>query len=79
MKVGDLVKITLIGQYNMQDPWYPISEGDKAVVLKIYESDISCTKGFEGQQLYKIAMIKDGYIIDHLLEKEIKKLNKTNN
>ena len=72
MKVGDLVKITVLGEYNMDDPW--VSEGDKAIVLKVYEGDGGWLKG---ETLYKIAMIKDGYIIEHLLDKEIKKLNKT--
>jgi len=68
MKVGDLVRITLLGEYNMDDPW--ISEGDKAIVLKVYEGDDGWTKG---EILYKIAMIKDGHIMEHILGKEIKK------
>lgn len=68
MKVGDLVKITLLGEYNMDDPW--VSEGDKAIVLKVYEGDSGWTKD---EILYKIAMLKDGYVIEHLLGTEIKK------
>jgi hypothetical protein len=73
MKVGDLVEITLLGEYNMDDPW--ISEGDKAIVLDIYYGMDGWVKG---EILYKIAMIKDGYVIEHLLDTEIKSLNKTN-
>jgi hypothetical protein len=68
VKVGDLVKITVVGEYNMDDPL--ISEGDKAIVLKVYEGDSGWV---EGEILYKIAMIKDGHIIEHLLGTEIKK------
>ena len=52
----------------MDDPL--ISEGDKAIVLKVYEGDSGWV---EGEILYKIAMIKDGHIIEHLLGTEIKK------
>ena len=68
MKVGDLVKITVVGEYTMDDPL--ISEGDKAVVLKVYKGDSGWLKD---ETLYKIAMFKDGYIIENLLGKEIKK------
>ena len=71
MKVGDLVIITTAGQYTMPSR----SEGDKAIVLKVYEPDRSCPnwKCLKGQQLYRIAMFKDGCIIDCVFEKEIKK------
>jgi hypothetical protein len=73
MKVGDLVEITLLGEYNMDDPW--ISEGDKAIVLDIYYGMAGWTKG---EVLHKIALVKDGHVIEHLLDTEIKTLNKTN-
>jgi len=69
MTVGDLVKISVIGEYIMDDPL--ISEGDKAIVLKVYKGDSGWLKD---ETLYKIAMFKDGYIIDNLLPNEIKKV-----
>ncbi len=70
MKVGDLVKITPLGERNIEDP--RISKGDKAIVLKV------CKGGWAKYEfLYKIVMIKDGYMIENLDAKEIKKLNKT--
>ena len=71
MKVGDLVLITAIGETNMDDLW--ISEGDKAIILKVYKGD-GGVDWLKGEVLYKIAMLKDGYIIEHLLDKEIIKL-----
>ena len=71
MKVGDLVLITAIGESNMDDLW--VSEGDKAIILKVYKED-GGVDWLKGEVLYKIAMLKDGYIIEHLLDKEIIKL-----
>ena len=71
MKVGDLVLITAIGETNMDDLW--ISEGDKAIILKVYKGD-GGVDWLKGEVLYKIAMLKDGYIVEHLLDKEIIKL-----
>jgi len=74
MKVGDLVKITLEGEYHIDNPW--ISEGDNAIVLKVYEGEDGLTKG---ETLYKIAIVKGGHIVEDLLAKEIEKIEKIKN
>jgi len=67
MKVGDLVRYTCT--YSIHKDCV----GKIGIILKTRESDSSCTKGFQGQLLYKIAMSKDGYIIDNILASEIEK------
>ena len=71
MKVGDLVTLTKTGEHNLDN--IELSEGDKAILLSIYEGDEPSNRTNHGDLFYKIVMCKNNRIIEHLWSFEIKK------